>query len=140
MFSLFAGQNITTHMVYVRRGFKRRIFFSSFIYIPKNSYTELLIHYFCGEAPKPHPKTGKSLLIHLNDYFVVIIIIIIFSIFFKGVLFLVSINVTSNCKVNYSKLLNSNFIKTTILHEKILSFIHFRELLTGYKCTGGTVH
>lgn len=25
---------------------------------------------------------------------------------------------TSNCKVNYSKLLNSNFIKTTILHEK----------------------
>lgn len=134
MFSLFAGQNITTHMVFVRWGFKRQIFFNSFIYIPKNSYTELLIHYFCGKAPKPHPKTGKRSLKWLFYYYYY------FSIFFKGVLFLVSINVTSNCKVNYSKLLNSNFIKTTILHEKILSFIHFRELLTGYKCTGGTVH
>lgn len=112
MFSLFAGQNITTHMVFVRWGFKRQIFFNSFIYIPKNSYTELLIHYFCGKAPKPHPKTGKRSLKWLFYYSYY------FSIFFKGVLFLVSINVTSNCKVNYSKLLNSNFIKTTIWHEK----------------------
>lgn len=76
MFSLFAGQNITTHMVCVFG--EALIFFSSFIYIPKNSYTELLIHYFCGEAPKPHPKTGKSFLIHLNDYFVIIIFFLYF--------------------------------------------------------------
>lgn len=80
----------------------------SFIPISKNTQTEFLIHQFCGEALKPHPNTGKSLLIQFNYFF---------KMFFS----LVAINLTSNCKVsmhNCSKRLNLSFIKITVFHEK----------------------
>lgn len=74
----------------------------SFIPIFKNTQTEFLIHQFCGEALKPRPNTGKSLLIHFYNFFL------------KMFFYLVSVNLTSNCKVsmhNCSKHLNSSFIK-----------------------------